>query len=363
MCQYSSENGGPTDWHLVHLGKFATGGAGIIFCEETAIQAMGRKTYGCAGIYDNQFLPAYRRITDFLRGQGAVPAIQLGHAGRRASSKPPWTNFSPLNDADAAKGAPPWSTVSASAVPSRVGASTPVALSSAEIRGIVAAWREAAERSLEAGFDICEIHGAHGYLIHQFLSPLANRRTDSYGGDLANRMRFALEVATAVRGVWPREKPVFFRLSAVDGDSGMWTMDDTVSLAKALKAIGIDVITCSSGGIAGAPNMAIIPRTPGYQVGFAAQVRQEAQMMSCAVGLITEPAQAEEILQRGQADLVALAREFLYNPNWPVHAAKALGVPDYLDLLPREYAWWLKRRETVRQLNLDASADSATGLS
>lgn len=351
MCQYSSAQGGPNDWHLVHLGKFALGGAGIVFCEETAVEERARKTYGCAGIYDERHVPMYRRITGFLRDNGAIPAMQLGHSGRKASCGPPWTNFQPLTADDAREGRAPWRGVSASAIPPRPDAPAPVELDGAAIRGVVAAWREAALRTLDAGFDILEIHGAHGYLIHQFLSPLANQRSDGYGGDLAGRMRFALEVTESVRAVWPADKPLFFRVSAVDGDGGAWNMDDTVTLARALKARGVDVVTCSSGGISGPLNMAIVPRVPGYQVPYAERVRREAGMMTCAVGLITEAQQAEDVLQQGQADLVALAREFLYNPNWPVHAARQLGVADHLDLLPPAYAWWLKRREKIRELS------------
>ena len=359
MCQYSSEQGGPTDWHLVHLGKFALGGAGIVFCEETAVEERARKTHGCAGIYGDHHVPMYHRITNFLRDHGAVPAMQLGHSGRKASCGPPWTNFKPLTDEDARHGLAPWRGVSASPIPPRDDAPLPIELSIAEIRAVIASWREAALRTLAAGFDILEIHGAHGYLIHQFLSPLANRRTDAYGGDLAGRMRFALEVTEAVRAAWPRGKPLFFRISAVDGDGGAWSMDDTVALARELKARGVDVVTCSSGGINGPLNMAIVPRTPGYQVPYASRVRREAGLMTCAVGLITEAQQAEDILQHGEADLIALAREFLYNPNWPVHAARELGMPGYLDLLPPAYAWWLKRREKIRDISSPAAGSVA----
>jgi 2,4-dienoyl-CoA reductase-like NADH-dependent reductase (Old Yellow Enzyme family) len=361
MCQYSSADGGPTDWHLVHLGKFAMGGAGIIFCEETAVEERARKTYRCAGIYADRFTPMYRRITDFLREQGAIPAIQLGHSGRKASCGPPWTNFAPLTDEDAERGMRPWRGVSASAIPARAGAPAPLELSATDIGEVLDAWRDAALRSLDAGFDICEIHGAHGYLIHQFLSPLANTRRDGYGGDLSGRMRFALEVAETVRAVWPHDRPLFFRVSAVDGEGGAWSVDDTVALARELKARGVDVITCSSGGINGPLNMAIVPRVPGYQVPYAARVKCEAGILSCAVGLITEPKHAEAILRNGEADLIALARELMYNPNWPVHAAKALGVPDYLDLLPPAYAWWLKRREQIRELTPGPAPDQAAG--
>jgi len=358
MCQYSSEDGGPTDWHLVHLGKFAQGGAAIIFCEETSVEERARKTYHCAGIYTDRLIPMYRRITDFLRGQGAIPAIQLGHAGRRASCGPPWTNFAPLTEEDAKHGSKPWPTISASPIPVREGAPAPIELSVDDIKQVIDAWREGARRSLDAGFDICEIHGAHGYLIHQFLSPLANKRSDSYGGDLSGRMRFALEVAETVRAVWPQDKPLFFRVSAVDGNGGAWNMEDTIVLARELRTRGIDVITCSSGGIDGPLVGAIVPRVPGYQVPYAARVRKEAGIMSCAVGLITEPKQAEDILRHGQADLIGFAREFIYNPNWPVHAAKELGYADHLELLPPAYAWWLKRREQIRELTPARTATS-----
>lgn len=351
MCQYASTDGGPDDWHLVHLGKFALGGAGIVFTEETAVEARARKTHGCAGIYADAHHPTYRRITDFLRRNGAVPAIQLGHSGRKAASGPPWTLFQPLTEADVARGLPPWQPIGPSPVPHRADAQVPLELDRAGMDAVLGAWRDATLRALDCGFDIVEVHGAHGYLIHQFLSPLANRRTDAYGGSLENRMRFPLEIVDTVRAAWPADLPLFFRVSAVDGDGGIWDLDDTVALARALREHGIDVVTCSSGGINGPLNMAIVPRTPGYQVPYSAKVKREAGVMGCAVGLITEPAQAEAVLRSGDADLVALARELLYNPNWPVHAARALGEPDYLDALPPDYAWWLKRREKVREIS------------
>src|SRR5271170_4076144 len=239
MSQYASVDGAPTDWHLVHLGKFAMGGAGIVFCEETAVEAASRKTYHCPGIYTDQQVRAWRRITDFLKAQGALPAMQLGHGGRKVATKGPRDGFRPLTDADAAAGEPPWRGYSASPVPTKPGAPVPLAMARDDIARIVCAHQDAARRTLEAGFEILEIHGAHGYLIQQFLSPIVNHRTDAYGGDLAGRMRFGLEVVEAVRKVWPQDRPLFFRVSSVDGAGGHWDMDDTVVLARELKARGV----------------------------------------------------------------------------------------------------------------------------
>lgn len=356
MCQYRSRDGAPTDWHLVHLGKFAMGGAGIVFCEETAIEARGRKTYGCAGLYNHAQVEANRRITEFIREQGALAGIQLGHSGRKAACGPPWTGFRPLTERDAVDGRAPWRPISSSPVPNTEISQTPHALDLDEIRTHIGAWREAALRSVDAGFDICEVHGAHGYLIQQFLSPIVNQRKDGYGGDREGRMRLALEIVEAVRDAWPKDRPLFFRVSAVDGEGGHWDLDDTVALARALKERGVDVVDCSSGGISGPLTMSLVPRVPGYQVPFAAKVRREASIATMAVGLITEAEQAEKILTDGDADLIALARELLYNPNWPVHAAASLGVPDPHRLLPSGYKWWLDRREQIRSLNPEGMA-------
>jgi 2,4-dienoyl-CoA reductase-like NADH-dependent reductase (Old Yellow Enzyme family) len=351
MCQYlSSESGGPTDYHLVHLGQFALGGAGIVFCEETSVEERGRKTHHCAGIYRDEHIPAYRRINDFLRNEGAIPAMQLGHAGRKGSGCAPWEGYRALNADDAAHGMLPWQTVSASALPMNAQAPVPHALDRDEIRLHVETWREAALRSADAGYDIVEVHAAHGYLLHQFLSPLVNQRDDAYGGDLAGRMRLCLEIVEAVRGAWPVDRPVFMRVSAVDGTNSQWSMDDTVELARAAQERGVEVITTSSGGINGATAANVVPRKPGYHVEYAERVRRETGLLAIAVGLITQAHHAEEILQEGQADLIALARELLWNPHWPAHAARELGMPDYLDLLPRGYAWWLRRREEIREV-------------
>ena len=349
MCQYQAVDGCITDWHFQHLAKFAVGGAAIVFTEEIAVEARGRKTYSCAGLWKDDQIPPLKRLTDFVKCQGAIPAIQLGHSGHKASVKPPWNGFQALDEADAVRGETPWTAVSASPIPTAEGAQIPHPLSIAEIAGVQESWRQAVRRARVAGFEILEIHGAHGYLIHQFLSPAVNRRKDHYGGDLIRRMRFALELAEIVRAEWPEDRPVFFRLSSVDGAE--WSIDDTVVLARELKTRGIDVIDCSSGGIRGPDTRALVKRVPGYQVPFSERVRHKAEIATMAVGLITKPQQAEEILQNGQADLIALAREFLWDPHWPVHAALELGGAQDLDLLPLGYAWWLQRREQIRALS------------
>jgi 2,4-dienoyl-CoA reductase-like NADH-dependent reductase (Old Yellow Enzyme family) len=350
MSQYAAVDAAPTDWHLVHLGKFAMGGAGIVFVEETAVEERARKTYHCPGIYNDAQTKAWRRVTDFLRDQDALSAIQLGHAGRKVATKAPWEGFAPLTDEDAEAGEPPWQGLAPSPIPVKPGALVPREMDRDDIKQVIASHVEATRRSMDAGFDICEIHGAHGYIVQQFLSPITNRRTDTYGGDIQGRMRFALELIEAVRAAWPADRPLFFRASCVDGKGGAWDIDDTIVLAKELKARGVDVIDCSSGGIDGPLTLAVVPRVPGYHVPYAERIRREAAIPTMAVGLITEAQQAEGYLAEGRCDLIALARELMWNPNWPAHAAQALRLGDPLDLLPPSYAWWLRRREEVRKL-------------
>ena len=350
MSQYCAVDAAPTDWHLVHLGKFAMGGAGIIFVEETAVEERARKTYHCPGIYTDAQAKAWRRITDFLREQGALSAIQLGHAGRKVATKSPWEGFSPLTVSDGTAGEPPWRGIAPSPIAFKPGAMIPIEMDHADIKTVIRSHVEACQRSLDAGFDICEIHGAHGYIIQQFLSPITNKRSDAYGGDIQGRMRFALELIEAVRAAWPKDRPLFFRASCVDGKGGAWELEDTIVLAKELKQRGVDVIDCSSGGIEGPLTLAVVPRVPGYHVPFAERIKKEVSIPTMAVGLITEAPQAENYLAEGRCDLIALAREMMWNPNWPVHAAAALGGANPLDLLPPSYSWWLRRREEVRQL-------------
>jgi 2,4-dienoyl-CoA reductase-like NADH-dependent reductase (Old Yellow Enzyme family) len=346
MSQYLSIDGNLTDWHLVHLGQYGIGGSGIVFSEETAVEARGRRTHQCAGIYTDDHVRGYRRITDFLKSMGAVPAIQLGHGGRRSSARAPWEGRRPLDANDAKLGYAPWTTISSSAIPHGPGRAPPAALDRQGITDEINAWREAARRSADAGFDIVEIHGAHGYLINQFLSPVANHRTDAYGGDLQGRMRFALELVEGVRTAWPAEKPLFFRASVVDGKGGHWDIDDTVVFAKELKGRGVDVLDCSCGGLEGSSTLPAVPRhLPGYNVVYSDHVRREADMRTAVVGLITGPEQAEAILQAGHADIIAIAREMMCDPYWPVRAARSLGLKDWLDVLPAHYAFRLYPRE------------------
>ncbi len=322
MCQYSCKDGFATDWHLVHLGSRAVGGAALVIAEATAVEARGRISPGDLGIWKDEHVAPLARITKFIREQGAVAGIQLAHAGRKASVRAPWDQrgaFLQENEGG-------WETVAPSPIPFNSMDRTPHELTTAEIGQLVEAFAVAGQRALAAGFQVIEIHGAHGYLIHEFLSPLSNQRRDEYGGSLENRMRFGLQVAEAVRKVWPASLPLFFRISATDWAEGGWTVEQSVELARCLKPLGVDLIDCSSGALA--PGVKI-PVGPGYQVPFAEQVRREADILTGAVGMITEPEQADGIVREGKADLVLLARELLRDPYWPLHAAAKLACPPH----------------------------------
>ena len=344
MCTYSAVDGMASEWHLTHLGKFALGGAGIVFVEATAVEARGRITHGDVGIWSDAHAAALARIASFLKAHGAIPVIQLAHAGRKASMQRPWFGNAALTSADHARGDRPWEIVGPTAEPMADGWLSPKAMTRGDIDTVIAAFVAGAKRAFDSGFEVAEIHGAHGYLIHSFLSPLSNKRTDGYGGELAGRMRFALEVTEAVRAAWPPERPLFFRISSVDAIDGGWTIEDSVALAKALKARGVDVIDCSSGGITGSATAAAVPRTLGFQVPYAARIRREAGVMTQAVGLILDGPQAEAILQAGDADLIAIGREALVDPFWALRAARALGVEADFGQWPVPYGWWLERR-------------------
>jgi 2,4-dienoyl-CoA reductase-like NADH-dependent reductase (Old Yellow Enzyme family) len=316
MCQYSSHEGLPTDWHLVHLGSRAVVGAGLVMVEATAVSPEGRISPDDSGIWSDAHADAFTPIARFIREQGAIPGIQLAHAGRKGSCSLPWLGGGPLG-----MEACGWQPLGPSAVPFAAGHPVPRALTTDELDGIEAQFRAGTIRARAAGFQVVEVHMAHGYLLHEFLSPLVNTREDDYGGCLENRLRFPLRVARSVREAWPEELPLFVRISATDWVEGGWDIDQSVVLARKLKEIGVDLIDCSSGfAVPDEP----VPFGPGFQVPFAARVRAEAGIASGAVGYITEPAQAEQIVATGQADVVLLARQMLRDPYWPLHAAKAL---------------------------------------
>ena len=318
MCQYSAgEDGLATDWHLVHLGGLAQGGAGLVLTEATSVAPNGRISPRDLGLWDNTQVEPLARIVRFIQSQGAVPGVQLAHAGRKAGAQPPWLGGGviPLEEGG-------WTGVAPSALPFDTGWNTPEALDLEGISQVKAQFRAAALRALAAGFKVVEVHGAHGYLLHQFLSPLSNQRKDAYGGSFGNRTRLLCEVVETVRAVWPEDLPLLVRLSATDWVAGGWDLDQSVALAGLLRPLGVDLVDCSSGGVA--PGIQI-PLKPGYQVPFAARIRKQGGVPTGAVGLITEPGQAQGILQEGQADLIILGRELLRNPRWPFRAARELG--------------------------------------
>lgn len=318
MCQYSSDDGFANDWHFVHLGAFATGGAALVITEATAVVPEGRISPADLGIWKDEHVPALRRITDFIHAHGALAGTQLAHAGRKASTRVPWEGDGAVPVEEGG-----WTNVMApSAIPFAGHYPPPVELDAAGIRRVVDGFRDAARRALDAGFDVVEVHAAHGYLLHQFLSPLSNARTDAYGGSFENRVRLTREVVAAVRQVWPERLPVLVRISASDWAQGGWDVHDSVRLAPLLREDGADLIDCSSGGLI--PNVKY-EVGPGYQVGFAERVRREGGVPTAAVGLITQAEQADEIIRAGRADVVLLARELLRNPRWPLLAAHGLG--------------------------------------
>ena len=318
MCEYSATDGVPNDWHFVHLGSRAVGGAGLLITEATAISPQGRISAGDVGLWNEAQQQAWQPIVAFIKAQGAVAGVQLAHAGRKASAMRPWEGGGPL-----AADAGAWQTVAPSAVPFDTHWHVPQALDSAGIAQVIADFRAAAVRALAAGFQLIELHGAHGYLLHQFLSPLSNRRTDNYGGSFENRTRLVREVIAAVREVWPEHLPLWLRISATDWSEGGWDVEQTVQLAREVKSMGVDLVDISSGGLLAHVK---IPLSPGYQVPFAARVRHDAGIATGAVGLITESTHAARIIDEGAADVVLIARESLRDPYFPRRAAQELGL-------------------------------------
>jgi 2,4-dienoyl-CoA reductase-like NADH-dependent reductase (Old Yellow Enzyme family) len=327
MCEYSSDDGFANHWHLVHLGSRAVGGAGLVLTEAAAVEPRGRISPADLGIYSDAHIEMLARIARFIREQGAVPGIQLAHAGRKASTRVPWEGSAVIPESQGG-----WQAVAPSPIPFRPGEPAPAELTASGISAVVEAFAASARRAAAAGFQVVEIHAAHGYLIDEFLSPLTNHRTGEYGATFDGRIRLALEVAVAVRAAWPDSLPLFMRISAVDWVADGWQIEDSVELARRLHPLGVDLIDCSSGGVV---PYAKVPVGPAYQTPFAERIRRESGILTGAVGMITEPPQADAIVRAGQADLVLLARQLLRDPYWPLHAAKALGAPAPV---PNQYA-------------------------
>ena len=345
MSQYIARDGYANDWHFAHLARFALGGAGLVFTEATAVEARGRRTHGDLGLWEDGQVDGLARITRFVAEQGAVPGIQLGHAGRKASERRPWHGETPVDQEDVAlRGEAPWVAIAPSPELYGEGWPVPQTMTQADIDAVVSGFRDAAGRAAEAGFEVIEVYAGHGFLLHQFYSPVANKREDAYGGDFDGRIRLSLEVAAAIREVWPERFPLIFRLSATDWLDGGWELPDTVELARRLKAEGVDMIDCSSAGIGGAQRPRRLPLGPGFQVPLAETVRREAEIATMTVGFIWQAALANEIVREGRADLVALAREALDDPNWALHAARELGVDGDFSLWKPQFGWWLNKR-------------------
>jgi 2,4-dienoyl-CoA reductase-like NADH-dependent reductase (Old Yellow Enzyme family) len=346
MCMYSANDGMANEFHFVHLGQFALGGFGLVMVEATAVEPQGRITYGDLGLWSDEHVEPLARIASFLKKHGSIPAIQLAHAGRKASMQRPWEGDGPLGDTQFAQGESPWPVVGPSSIAFNDGWLLPHELSVADLNELKAKYVSAVHRAVKAGFELIEMHAAHGYLLSTFLSPLSNKRDDSYGGSREARFRFPLEIARAMREAWPSHLPMFVRVSAVDYIEGGVTIEDTVEFAKLLKEIDIDVVDCSSGGVS---PTGIPPKAYGFQVPFAEQIRREVDIATAAVGLITKPEQAEEILAAGQADLIAIGREALVEPHWPLRARSVLNEngSNRFEKWPVQYQVWLSKRERV----------------
>jgi len=346
MATYSAIDGFVTDWHVQHVGKLAAGGAGLVFVEQSSVNLQGRITHGCLGIWKDEHVPGLKKLTTLIRHLGAASAIQIAHSGRKGSSQRPWEGGGPLGDDDiAARGEGPWEACAPSAIPFDNDWPTPMEMSLEAIEQVVADYRAAFIRARDAGFDVCELHCAHGYLMHSFLSPLGNQRTDEYGGDRAGRMRLPLRIAGIMREVWPDHLPCMVRVSSVDGVGIGWQIEDSVAYATELKKLGIDMIDCSSGGFKLPAENSLVARTTGFQLPFSEQIRKESGLPTMGVGLIRTGEQAAIALQDGRADLVALGRELLWNPNWPMQIATEHDEANGWKLMPPQYGWWLRRRK------------------
>jgi 2,4-dienoyl-CoA reductase-like NADH-dependent reductase (Old Yellow Enzyme family) len=344
MCQHAAERGHATAWHLVHLGKFALGGAGLILTESTAVDPRGRIGHGDLGLWKDSQVEPLKAVVDFVHENGAAIGVQLAHAGRKSGSQPLWEGGAALRPEEMAQDSEPWERLGPSAIPAGPGWSEPQVLDAAGIEKVIESFATAAIRADRAGFDVVELHFGHGYLVASFLSPNSNHRTDQWGGDREGRMRLALEVARRVRSAWPAHKPLFCRLSALDGSIDGWDLDDSVVLARELATCGVDLIDCSSGGLTEETRALPIPRGLGFQVPFSDRIRRESGVLTQAVGMIVDPQQAEQVLAEGKADLVALGREALFDPYWPHHAAAAMSFDPNFRLWPERHGVWLHKR-------------------
>ena len=349
MVHYGAREGFCGTYHTVHLGKFALGGFGLIFTEATAVESRGMITEMDLAIFNDAQAESYRPVVQLMKEQGATPGIQLAHGGRKAGMQAAFEGNGPLSAAEVRRGRKRWQPVGPTTTPISPEWPAPHQLSTSEIADIVGAFALAAARAIRAGFEVIEIHGAHGYLLASFLSPVSNTRNDGYGGDIKGRMRLPLEVAEAVRTIIPDQTPLFFRCSSVDGTAEGWNMDDTVVLARELKARGVDVLDCSSGGLLGSATAAPVTRAPGFQVPYAARAKAETGIQTMAVGLILEAQQAEAILREGKADLIAIGRQAQFNPNIALHWAHDLGLNTKFEAWGPEYGWWLEKRIRTMQ--------------
>lgn len=344
MCQHAAQQGRATPWHLVHLGKFALGGAGLILTESTAVDPRGRIGTADLGLWSDDQIAPLKAVVDFVHANGSSIGVQLAHAGRKAGSQPLWEGGAALDDDQMRADAEPWQRLGPSALAAGPGWSAPQAMDTPQIHAAVQQFVEAAVRADKAGFDVVELHFGHGYLVASFLSPNSNHRDDEWGGSLRGRMRLALEVAARVRAAWPAHKPLFCRLSAIDGSVDGWGLDDSVILARELARLGVDVIDCSSGGLTEETRALPVPRGLGFQVPFSERIRHDAGVRTQAVGMIVDAGQAEAVLQEGKADLIALGREALFDPYWAHHAATALGVDPAYQRWPERHGVWLAKR-------------------
>jgi 2,4-dienoyl-CoA reductase-like NADH-dependent reductase (Old Yellow Enzyme family) len=358
MCQHAAESGRATPWHMVHLGKFALGGAGLILTESTAVDPRGRIGTADLGLWEDSQIAPLKEVVDFVHSNGGAIGVQLAHAGRKSGSQPLWEGGAALSEHRLASDPQPWRRLGPSALPAGPGWSAPVALDAAGIADVVKRFVDATMRAEQAGFDVVELHFGHGYLVASFLSPNSNHRDDEWGGSLEGRMRLALEIARKVRAAWPAGKPLFCRLSAVDGSVDGWSLEDSIVLSRELAGCGVDVIDCSSGGLTEETRALPVPRGLGFQVPFSERIRQEAQIKTQAVGMIVDAHQAEEVLADGKADLIALGREALFDPYWPHHAAIILGVdPAYKRWPVRHGVWLAKRAPGLARARAQAAAE------